>query len=436
MTSISIRIVVGLAVLVAMALLAFIFMAWQTERRMQSIVAAIRAAGEPASIGDLAPAPNPDEGNAAVVLARLAPRLDAFSKDYARFLDAPVGKAYDKQIDQGDAATAEQIAAIRAILDKYPEMPAELAKAAASEQYASTADYSLDHQKFLDQWMKNGAGRLRTVARYLNWRHEVLLSEEKHEEAAQQSLELFRLARLHDAEPLLMNYLIGVAVRGIAANMLYDALAAGPVAAETYRAVDKELSLHDTPQRLLHALKTERAYGLSVVEEAGMVPGGANRPFYFELIAWPMKRQYLSAMEYWEVQIPLVEKTWPNPNKQVGKIGPDAKELGVMAELLQPALQAAYDAEVRIVAVMRALRVFNALTEYRNTSGKEAAGIGDLSLPAGATIDPHSGKPLLLELTEDGWVVYSVMKNSVDDGGDFKELKDYGVAPRKLRATE
>jgi hypothetical protein len=144
----------------------------------------------------------------------------------------------------------------------------------------------------------------------------------------------------------------------------------------------------------------------------------------------------LGALEYWEVQIPLVEKTWPNPYKQVGKVGPEAKELGVMAELLMPALQAAYDAEVRIVAVMRALRVFNALTEYRNTNGKEADGLGDLSLPAGATIDPYSGKPLLLQSTEDGWVVYSVMKNGVDDDGDFKELRDYGVAPRKLRATE
>jgi hypothetical protein len=59
-----------------------------------------------------------------------------------------------------------------------------------------------------------------------------------------------------------------------------------------------------------------------------------------------------------------------------------------------------------------------------------------LNLPAAATGDPYSGNPLLLKSTANGWVVYSVMKNGVDDGGDFKEMKDFGVAPRKLRATE
>jgi hypothetical protein len=435
MTSVSIRIVVGLAVLVGMAVLAFVFMAWWTERRVQSIIAAVRAAGDPASIGDLAPQPIPDGENAAVFLERLGPRLDAFSKEYARFSDSPVGKAYNER-DPGDAATAEQIAAIRGILEKYREIPTWLAEA-ADEQYASTADFSLDHQKFLDQWLKNHAGRVRTAARFLNWRNEVLLSKGKHEEAARQSVELFRLARLYDAEPLVVNYLVGVAVRGIAANMLYDALAAGPVAPETYAAVEKELSLHDTPQRLLHALKTERAYGLNVVEDAGMVPGGgANRPFYLDLVAWPVKLQYLSAVKYWDVQIPLIQKTWPKPNTQVGKFGPEAKDLGTMAELMVPALQAAYDAESRIVAVIRAMRVFNALAEYRIANEKEASGLDELRLPPAATIDPYSGEPLRLKSTGDGWIVYSVMKNGVDDGGDFKEMKDFGVAPRKLRETE
>ena len=60
----------------------------------------------------------------------------------------------------------------------------------------------------------------------------------------------------------------------------------------------------------------------------------------------------------------------------------------------------------------------------------------ELNLPKAQTIDPFSGEPLKVKHTDDGWIVYSVMDNGEDDGGDFIKLKDYGVAPRRLRLTE
>jgi hypothetical protein len=98
--------------------------------------------------------------------------------------------------------------------------------------------------------------------------------------------------------------------------------------------------------------------------------------------------------------------------------------------LLIPATQAAYDANARLTASMRAMRVFNALMEYRQTQGREAEGLGDLTLPKEATIDPFSGKPLLLNHTDDGWLIYSVGRDGVDD---FEDQKDYGLGPRNRR---
>jgi hypothetical protein len=77
----------------------------------------------------------------------------------------------------------------------------------------------------------------------------------------------------------------------------------------------------------------------------------------------------------------------------------------------------------------RALRVFNALTEYRERTGREANGLADLALPQDATLDPYSGQPLKVTRTKDGWLIYSVMENGVDDGGDFTEHRDLGLAP-------
>jgi hypothetical protein len=132
MTRVSIWIASGLAILIAVALLANALMAWRTERRMQTILAAIRAAGDPASIGDLEPAPVADEEHAGVILKQLAPRLDAFAKDHARL------------------AKSEDIAAKRAILNTYPDIAAGLAEAANRDVYASVADFSVGHTNFVN----------------------------------------------------------------------------------------------------------------------------------------------------------------------------------------------------------------------------------------------------------------------------------------------
>ncbi|HEX2477498.1 MAG TPA: hypothetical protein VHK01_22265 [Lacipirellulaceae bacterium] len=431
------RLAIGLALLTAVALIANGFMAWRTESQLQSRIAAIRTAGDPASIADLAPEPIPNAENAAAILAQLAPRIDAFSKEYAQFSTSAMGEALDERDDKGEPPLPEQLAAIRAMLDKYPDIPAGLAAAAKCEKYASMADFLVDHVKFLNEPLKGQAGRIRNAARFLEWRAEVLLADGQNEAVVEQGIDLLRLARLHDAEPMLVSYLVGVAVRGYAINMLYDGLAAGPVRAELHVALDKELALHDTPQRIVHALKSDRAYSASVAAEAGVNPAFTQVPFYGGVIEWPMKRQFIGAMDYLDAQIALVADTWPSANKQIGPAGPPVETgPGTMAELLIPAIEASYLAEARITATMRALRIFNALAQYRAEHGREATGLNDLSLPASATIDPFDDEPLKLKHTDEGWIVYTVMNDGEDDGGDFKELKDYGVAPRKWRVTE
>ncbi|MEX2308184.1 MAG: hypothetical protein WD738_11355 [Pirellulales bacterium] len=94
------------------------------------------------------------------------------------------------------------------------------------------------------------------------------------------------------------------------------------------------------------------------------------------------------------------------------------------------------EANARSIALLRSLRIYNALRQFRQQNGRESQGLHELGLPAEATIDPYTGAPLKLKLTDDEWVIYSVMENGVDDGGDFTGLKDYRVAPAKLRSIE
>src|SRR4051812_21683930 len=104
------RIGIGMAVLLAIALIANGFMAWRTEAHWRGMIAAIRASGEPGSIAELAPKPIPEDHNAAALLAKLGPRLDGFSKESFRFFDKdPLGIDYDQRINRGEPATAGQI---------------------------------------------------------------------------------------------------------------------------------------------------------------------------------------------------------------------------------------------------------------------------------------------------------------------------------------
>jgi hypothetical protein len=266
---------------------------------------------------------------------------------------------------------------------------------------------------------------------------EELVAAGQQGKAIECGIESLKLARQYDLEPTNVNMLVAIAVRRLAADSIYDALAAGPVSPETHAALDRELALHEDPQRLVHALKTERAFAIDV--QMGLPPGTPQPPAWlYHMFGWPVKRFYLGTLDYLDDEIAAAGQPWTEGHTMVGRrqAPQEPSGHGMLADLMIPATQAAYDADARSTAVLRSLRIFNALRQFAENNGRDAANLGELGLPKEATTDPFSGAPLKLKHTDDGWIVYSVMKNGVDDGGSFIELKDFGVAPRRLRQTE
>jgi hypothetical protein len=233
--------------------------------------------------------------------------------------------------------------------------------------------------------------------------------------------------------------LVSIAVRAVAISAIYDALNAGPVAAETHQALDRELALEDHPQRLVHVLKRERPIGLEGIER---LSEHALMPWMSQIALWPAKSSYLQAMDFLGEQISRADRPYYDLR---GPLDPQDRETGLwnvevpqsghgaMDDMFLPSLRATYEANARDLVGLRALRIVNALHQYREEHSTEARGLEDLPLSKEATIDPFSGEPLKLKHTDDGWLIYSVMQNGVDDGGDFTDAKDYGLAPRKKR---
>jgi hypothetical protein len=323
--------------------------------------------------------------------------------------------------------------AIRAIVDNYPDLEEAFAKAAACDEYASLLDFSLDQTQFIEAMLEI-QGPIRQAARYLVWKMEVDLADGQPEQAVRRGIQILKLADLYDNEPTMVSFLVSTAIRGIAVANLYDALAAGPISAELHAELDNELAQLDSPQRLVHALKTERAIGAGWFDSAFAQVG----PSLAALLGWPMKGFQVGVFDQMDEHIRLAEQPWhevrggfPLPGQP-----PTESGHGVLADLLVPAVQAAFQAHARSLATFRALRVFNAMCAYEEQNGQRPTGLADLTLSMAATTDPFTGESLLVKDTAEGWAIYSVMHNSVDDDGDFRELKDYGVAPPKLRLTE
>jgi hypothetical protein len=412
---------IGLAILLGVLLMANGIMSWRTEARFQRIVKDIRAAGDPASIADLKPEPIPNEVNAAAAIDKLAPRLEEFSKDYARFFDSEQGKAF-RELKEGERPTEEQIAAMRTILDKYADLERMILAAAAMPEYASTADFSLGFHDYLEANLSHI--RIRTIARYIHWRVQVLIAEGQREEAIDLGLKLLRLSELHESEPTMLSFLITVAVRNIALQSIFEALSAGPVSAETHQRIDDTLrKIADGRPDLDYVLRTERAVSSTSMDQVGeMLP-----TLLSSITGWSVKRYFIDAVESYEPLFEVAKLPWYELKPMFapgGKLTARSQG-GVLAELLMPALQASFKSASRDVAVIRALRVYNALL-MAEQAGQEPRGLADLDLSRDDTVDPFTGEPLIVKRTDQGWVVYSVGSNEVDDGGEFEKDEDSG----------
>ena len=393
-------------------------------------IEAIRAAGCPATIPDLAPKPIPAEDDAAAQLAAVAERFDEFAREQGRFYKTPAGLAYEERRVRNEAAALEELAAIRAIVEQYPDLDAAIERAASRQAYASRLDFSLPQPQFL-QAMIDRSSDIRTVARFVQWQMELAIAEGRSDMAAEKGIQLLRLAALYDAEPGLNHSLVAMVVRQHAASGIYDALVADEnhsVTPELRRQLDLELIRFDPQETLRHAITTERACVISAVQAhiGGMSAIVANT------VGLPMKAIYVESIDVIEPVLELVDQPWhetfapSNQNVLQGTAG-----LGVFASQMASAFKAQFDAAHRTSAVLRSLRAFNALQRYAEEHGAEAAGLADLQLPAEATVDPFTGKPLIAKSVDGSWSVYSVGKDGVNDGGEFATPKDSGVGPSK-----
>ncbi len=197
-------------------------------------------------------------------------------------------------------------------------------------------------------------------------------------------------------------------------------LQTGELSAATRKVLETEFAKHDSPESLKGCLRTQRAFGLSAFRDSTpwsehwLTRGFSNREqsYYLDFL-----RKEIDAADqpHWKYSLPRPTKTH------------------VLVNLIMPIIQVTRQAEARVRAELRCLRVLNALQALPVEQQTLLPKLSTLNLPADATIDPFSGKELRVKKLSAGWLVYSVGANGKDDGGNLKDSADVGLGPPPAR---
>ena len=352
-------------------------------------LAKLKQDGFPVCIADLKPEAVADQENAAKYLAKASEHVFAIDVAMDRVsgrIDAPPSDEYMETFE--------------IVFAKHIDAFVNLEEAAAAPKFAAELDYSQAYTEFIQKVMEE-SGQLRSVARVLGHLSKFELARGNADEAAESILMALRIIKKSNYPSLLSATSTGAA-EGIALAHLNLILQQGDLSPEVSKIIDELLKKCDNAEILRKAMITERAIGLELIKKRklGMVVSS---------------RSYL---KFFAQQLEEIEKL-PFEAEPA-----DDKKHGTTEAMLLPAIQMVQQVTNRTRCQVRALQFINLAGGLPDSANDE-----DWKNIANDIIDPYSGKPLVVHKLENGWLVYSVGPNGVDDDGD--QSQDYGFAPPK-----
>lgn len=400
---------------IALLLMLNTYFVWSTGTRLEKRLAALRANGEPVQIADLAHEPIPPETNAETYLRRADDDLDAIQGELMAL--------YPKSVYPEETPTPADREKLEKLFAAYPKFMPLLEQAVACPDYDPQFDFTPESTRFLKL-----LGDYRTLGRVLRAYSALRLSQDRPDDAIAAQLLMLRLTRAWQGDwgLMLMGYLTTLACKYVAMDGVNQVLRAGPVSRATRQTLDAELALHDDLDGLRSALKGERAFSLSRVREIPVLELWLTRGWSNDLS--------LTMLNLYDHHLANLSRSYA----EAAAVKSIASAKGFMPNpylalvtLLEPPFATARQAAERNRALTRSLRVLNAL-QARAGAADPTPDLLDLGLPPQSTIDPFNGEPLHVKKLPEGWLVYSVGPDGIDDGGKLDGKADFGFGPAGL----
>ncbi|MCS7238227.1 MAG: hypothetical protein NZ899_08160 [Thermoguttaceae bacterium] len=268
----------------------------------------------------------------------------------------------------------------------------------------------------------------RTLVRFgVLWTNYLAATGDKPEAVAV-GLCLLRFTRIQP--PFMVGLLTRVACFQTSVQSICDLMQGGGISPSTCRQIEEELSRFHPTAAWEVAIETERVFGLESFRDLGRSCGYLCRPLAYAA----MNRLVLltDAARAVPFESPLsadelrIRTLLPVRSFGLSTWGP----WSVLVDLTVPAYVSGHQAIWRAIAYMRCAVVLCRITEK---GVNDVTDLDMLELPANLLQDPFTNEPLQIRRRPEGWLIYSVGPDQRDDGGDFAEGKDWGIAPRKLR---
>lgn len=394
---------------------------WTTGRRLEARLAAIRQAGEPLSIADFAVATIPPETNADVLLEAAATDVEAVEKGLLA-LYPKMGRP-TWPLKPGEDAPLEEV------FRSHPRAVPQLREAAERPDYQHAFDDAATTALMTDRLIQHST-KHRAAVRVLESWSMLRLARGEGDEALAAAVASLKLSRHWERDPGFISSLTAIACSRVSAASAARVLQAAGVSVseDGRRALDAELARHDDGDLLRRGLKTERAYALTSVAEMSAS--------MFWLRGWMRNTLTLMFLDLFDEELAKADLgprksrgSWSVPSPALNRLWHPLKGL---ADLLRPATQSFHEAAAVRRAAARALRVLNAIQVHVPPDGDAPPDLEALGLPRETTLDPFTDEPLQVRKRPEGWLVYSVGKDLVDDGGEVKRDRDVGFGPAAI----
>ena len=244
---------------------------------------------------------------------------------------------------------------------------------------------------------------------------------------------MLRLARLGERVPTLIGYLIAVNCRTTAVQISDLSLREGPITSQTHDLLDAELARVDAVRGYRAALASERATGPPWFRDFYDKLG--NTRFRRPILWWTKMNDYYAYLTQFDEPMQLIEQPYRAVSERIATMD-DARLGGVVSEFLRLAVGAVIKVMYRDIALVRCLRVLNALKRREQGGNTDEPQLDGLGLPSEVTIDPFTGEPLKMLKLESGWVIYSVGRDLKDEGGKINLFRDIGLGPEETWAPD
>jgi len=393
--------------------------AWSAAGRLERRLTKLRQEGHPVSILEVARRPIPSGMNAAPIFRELAPEVESVASALESW--------YPKQGYPTGSLPSLERERLEGLFAGHASIWAVLEEAASRPEYLPRVDVSVSPTLSNSTYL-NEVALHRLLNRVLRARTALLVSQGQNDEALKVQVLALKLSRLVQRAPFLMAYLTGVACSSSAIESANQVIRLGSISDETRDALNIELSFHDSHDSFQLGLISERALSLSMLEE--LLPSG------FWSVVGVKPQLALSFLDLYDRHL----KNLSQPFYQLAPKGPSVRQASLLMnpfstlpKLLDPALSAGRSASERLRALSRSLRVLNAIESRDSFDGNQAIpSVEQLGLQGDVGRDPFDGKPLRIQRKTNGWLVYSVGPDRVDDGGLLEKGKDVGVGPADL----